>query len=185
MSRCPHDSLNVWVQLECLKPCQVNDDGRRSLQDGAHTVTILLKMCEEWEQKVNEGNSEDVDMWGKEIIKVFQEGLLCKVWDWSVDDVDFRVAFECIRHDEESNRVYYTSIYSKYHVVEKFVKRSRGGDHGEATSQLLAIYGQGRLCIFKSQKLPRVFSFQSTIIGSHSGYNSVPCGVLMSSQDQI
>ena len=131
-----------------LKPCQVNDEGQRSIQDGTHTVTVLLKMCEEWEQQTDD-SKEDVTMWGQEIFQVFKDGLLCKVWDWSCDDVDYRVAYECLRHDEDSNRMYYSSIYSKLTVVDKFVKRSRGGDHAEATTRLLAIYGPGRLCTVK------------------------------------
>lgn len=60
---------------------------------------------------------------------------MVKVWDWQVDGVDYRTAFERNRHDEERSKMYYSSIYSKFNVVQSFVNRSRGGDHGDAFSQ--------------------------------------------------
>lgn len=119
----------------------MNDSGARCVQDGCHTISILKKLQEEFRG----GGSGESAAWGRELVMVFEEGLMVKVWDWQVDDADYRTAFECNRHDEESNKMYYTSVYSKFNVVQSFVNRSRGGDHAEALSQILEIYGPGRL----------------------------------------
>ena len=40
--------------------------------------------------------------------------------------------------------MFYSSLWSKAETVGRFVKRAKGGDHNEAQSMLLELYGQGQ-----------------------------------------
>lgn len=122
---------------------QVNDEGCRCIQDGAHTVRNpkMVRMFRCGAVKFSKFSMQ-ASMFRCGAVKIFQffqcfdaGPKMVKVWDWQVDGVDYRTAFECNRHDEESSKMYYSSIYSKFNVVQSFVNRSRGGDHGDAFSQ--------------------------------------------------
>ena len=50
-----------------------------------------------------------------------------------------------LSEEQDQNRVYYTSLWSKADTVAKFVKRAKGGDYAEVQATLLELYGQGRV----------------------------------------
>ena len=121
--------------------------GKKLLDDGVSTVKALLQCLDRFELHPHSPN-DDGEPWSSRLLDIFQNGLQCTVVKYTDnDDREVREAWNVARHDQDSFKIRWSSLYQKLRVV--FNRFHRCGDWQKTQSAIVDIYGPS-----KNRQLP-------------------------------
>ena len=99
---------------------QLGKSGKTLLADGKHKFAALQQCFKKYEDP----DEHDKYEWTAELEKVFQEGLLCGVWEFPDDNLDMIMAYQVAAHEETSNRAAWSNLADFVAVAQRFQKKT-------------------------------------------------------------
>ena len=136
--------LTVGAQLRLLK--NTDGEGRRYVDDGKQTLTVLASLQEKYRAGESPGSlvssdQGDICEWDKKLVRIFENGLQCQLVEYTDDSKDARIVYQAGRHMQENNRVRYTPLYILWDLGKKTLTRF-SNDRNLAERHLILQYVQ-------------------------------------------
>ena len=119
---------------------KTDDLGMKLVFDGKHTISALKELQVVWLDDEEREKHE----WSSSLQHALDVGVDVQLLQFKEDDEDAYIAYNVAAHHEDANKVRPSSLRDLVSVVERYKKRTPGGDYGQVQKQLEAIYGTKR-----------------------------------------
>ena len=133
-------------------------DGLKLLIDGKVTVAALLDCFSVYNKmKCDEGKNHDDQVedenleFPENLVKIFEEGLECRIGEFENDSDDVVFAYCVGIHDADANKYKPSTLQDCVKVSTRFKERAPGGSWESTRQAMLAFYGSGkRMWVYRS-----------------------------------